>query len=428
MTNKEALELMTLNPSFKKYILNSIPQDLNKFEQGLYVYVKLCSVLNYDARFFAADQQGPMHEKQSNLNYLKTVGLENNEVVCYNFNLICIDLLRSIGIEANFMSGTNFDQANKKYGGHTDMYMSIPDVPQNELPYGLKIGERIVLYGFSDMTNFKIDKKLILKLLDNRFKVNMEERSKIFKSFEDAVAKIVDRVKIEDDLYHKQQNQEIYNQQKVQELEKEYKEFIYDEICFLTDREKIEIFLEQVGKIDLGDISSLKYANQLYSNIHESLDNAENYEFTIIKEKEAVDIYSMIGIVSFVGEESNFYLKITPPNKIEEIKHRELQDGFNKGQYDYIGAYFNANHIIPDIKSSYVEENTNLEVARMQINFHNKTGKWMDGPDFNIAQRLIEYCNYVDNIRDKSFISEGEVSPDNLTINNEDKENNQIIR
>ena len=409
MKNIEALELMKLNQNFENQIISNIPANLNKLEQGLYVYAKLCAVLNYDSHFFASDQKGPAAETHKNIEYVESVDIENNEVVCYDFNLICIRMLEKIGIDAVFKYGANFSDAEKIYGKHSDIYMLVPPLDDVEMPYGLKVGEEIVLFGHSDMTHLKVENRLIARLLDNRYKASGEERLKIKQAFDACLNKVIDIVLEEESIAVHQQNEEILNREKLNVLVSEYSKYSMIEQDFLSDNDKINIFLEQVSKIDLGDIASLKYAQRLYSQIEDDLENKEKYGFTIIKEKIANDVYGMVGVISFVGEDMNYYLKITPPNIIQEIKHRELQQGFNDGIFDYIGAYFNANHIIPDIKSEYIEENCNLEVARAKLQYFKEYGRWLDGEAFNIAKRLIDYCAYIDNMCDKSFVENDEI-------------------
>ncbi len=402
-TNYDALEIMRVNPNFKKSILRSLPDGLTRLEQGLFVYIKLCSVLNYDAGFFAAEQEGVEQEKQSDLHYIEKVGEETNDVVCYNFNLICIDLLKELGINAEFVSGTNFDDGTKAYGTHSDIVMHIPSMPKEDLPLGLKVDEEIVLYGHADMTNLKVGDKLRAILLDRRRNDQPELQTQIMENFYVLLDKIASIVRKQDNIFQKQQNEEKFNEQKVKMLEDKFYDYAYQEIGFLSDSEKIDIFLEQVGKIDLSEIASMKYVKKLYKSISSGLDNAENYGYTIIKEKKDNERFGMVGILSFAGEDSNFYIKITPPNEMNEIKHDILQEGFDNGTYDYIGGYYDINSIIPDIKSEYVEEHSNMDVARKQLEYHKKTGKWLTGNEWTVSPKLLAYCEYAEKMSNKTF-------------------------
>lgn len=410
-TNYDALEIMKVNPNFKKSILHSLPDGLTRLEQGLFIYAKLCSVLNYDAGFFAADQAGVEQQKQIDLDYIERVGEETNDVVCFNFNLICIDLLKELGINAEFVSDTNFDDGAKAYGTHSDIVMHIPPMPKKDLPLGLKVGEKIVLYGHADMTNLKVGDRLRAILLDRRRNDQPELRTQIMENFYVLLDKIASIVRKQDNIFQKQQNEEKFNEQKVKMLEDKFYDYAYQEIGFLSDSEKIDIFLEQVGKIDLSEIASMKYVKKLYKSISSGLDNSENYGYTIIKEKKDDERFGMVGILSFAGENSNFYIKITPPNEMNEIKHDILQEGFDNGTYDYIGGYYDINSIIPDIKSEYVEEHSNMDVARKQLEYHKQTGKWLSGNEWTVSPKLIAYCEYAEKMNNKTFNS-----PNNLNI------------
>ncbi len=410
-TNYDALEIMQINPNFKKSILRSLPGGLTRLEQGLFIYFKLCSVLNYDAGFFAAEQEGVDQQKQAYIEYIKRIGVDTNEVVCYNFNLICLDLLKEIGINAEFVRDGNFDYGEKMYGTHNDISMFIPPMPKEDIPQGLKIGEEIVLYGHVDMTNIKTGDRLNVVLRDTRREEDPEIRSQVLNDFHELSDKIANIVRKQDKLAQKQQNEEKLNEQKVQALENEFYDYSYQEIGFFSDNEKIDIFLEQVGKIDLGDVASIKYARKLYKSVSKSLDNADNYNFTIIKEKRNNGTYGMVGILSFVGKNSNFYIKITPPNKINEIKHNTLQEGFDKGIYDYIGGYYSVSSIIPDIKSNYVEEHSDVDTARQQIKYHKRTGKWLTGHQWEVSPKLIAYCQHTESMSNKTFNNGKSITP-----------------
>lgn len=404
LKNIEALELMQINPDFENKILSNIPEGLNKLEQGLYVYAKLCALLDYDSRFFASEQEGTMSMLHSDINYISSVSEDNPNVVCYNFNLICIRMLEKIGVKAVFTHGTNFDDADKYYGTHSDIYMLVPEMDESELPYGLQVGEEIVLFGHSDMSKIKVENRLTPRLLNNRNKCSKDVQLRTKQEFDSCVERIKDIVIKETEISKKQQNEEKLNREKLAELEDLYKSYIDRELDFLNDYDKINIFLEQVGKIDLGDIAAMKYATQLYKQIECDLENPNKYGFTVIKQRESGDVYGMVGIVSCVGVDQNFYIKITPPNEMSEIKHRDLQAGFDSGEFDYISAYFNANLIIPEIKSDFLIEHTDLNSAREQLYYHRKTGKWIEVNDKKVPQRLIDYVEYIDgNMRDKSF-------------------------
>lgn len=395
---------MNLNPDFENKIISNIPKNLNKLEQGLYVYAKLCAVLDYDSRFFASNQEGPMADLHRDVEYIKSVSEENPDVVCYDFNLICIRMLERIGIKAVFVSGGNFDDAEKYYGTHSDIYMLVPEMAEEELPFGVRVGEEILLHGHSDMTNLKIEEGISVRLLDGRNKRDRSYRVKVKTAFTECVEKIADIVVKETEINRRQQDEEVLNRGKLAEIEAKYDLYLDKEREFLSDYDKVNIFLEQVGKINLGDIAAMKYAKQLYENIECDLENPENYGFTIIRQRESEGVYGMVGIVSFIGIDKNFYIKITPPNEMSEIKHRDLQAGFDSGEYDYIDAYFNANLLIPEVKSEFLDEHIDLNIAREQICYHQKTGKWMEDNSKRVPKRLIEYVKYIDSdMRDKSF-------------------------
>ena len=93
MNNLEVLQSFNLNPALQNYVLNDIPKEYNKFQQAIYVYAKLCSVLNYDSGFLASDHQGPLKKMHENPNRLETISPQSTDIVCYEFNALCMKLL-----------------------------------------------------------------------------------------------------------------------------------------------------------------------------------------------------------------------------------------------------------------------------------------------------------------------------------------------
>ena len=384
MNNLEVLQSFNLNPALQNYVLNDIPKEYNKFQQAIYVYAKLCSVLNYDSGFLASDHQGPLQKMHKNPNRLETISPQNTDIVCYEFNALCMKLLNKIGIETHYYD----KNGQKEYGTHSDIYFIIPNI-NDKLPEGLMAGEKIVFQGYTDVTNFKVDGKVSVYSLDFRKKCN---------ELDSYVANIVEVVKKQFELEKKQQNEEVYNSLKVQQLEEKYKQFATSQQISITDEEKVNIFLEQINKIDLGNLAYLKYGLKLFKNIQKDLTEPANATFSIIREKQAPELYKLIGIFTYQGENDLFYLKIDPPSDITQISQFNLQADFDNDKFDYLSDYFSASAVIPQIQSKFIDD------LLKDINFSNlyrlQALNKNSSSDTKLPSQFVDYYEFV---KDRQF-------------------------
>lgn len=84
-----------VHQDLKQYILHSIPQEFDLLEKSIYIYAKLCRILEYDTIYYLNDQDENHLDERNIANY----NLENNKVVCYTFSYILSDLLSACGIK-----------------------------------------------------------------------------------------------------------------------------------------------------------------------------------------------------------------------------------------------------------------------------------------------------------------------------------------
>ena len=350
MTNQEVLELIDVNPVLQQQILDIIPQNLDKLSQGLFLYTKLCSILDYDDLFWASDQDGPAKERHADPKSINYINENYPYVVCYDFNIICAKLLNQIDIE------TEFDKQDytKEFGnGHTDLYMLIPE--QENLPKYLNLEDKVHLSGYSDMTNYKVYGD-VLPILQKRVNENFKDYKTRTKQFDNLVSSITKEVIKQDNIEKKRQAEKVYNKEKVEQLVQEYNTFATENNIKLDETEKFNILFEQIGKIDLRELPALEYAKQMFSNIVKDLENGtDKYKFSIIKEKQGPQTYSLTAIMTSKGQNGNYYLKIDPPHDLKEISQQELQEKFTNGDLDYLQAYFSEKAIIPNIQSPYID-------------------------------------------------------------------------
>lgn len=120
METKDTLyEKVELNPDLHDAIIEKMPEGISRLEKAAYIYAKMCTILTYDNRFMAANQKGEAAEKHKSLDYVSQISPENNEVVCFEFNMIYAKTLDEQGL--HFKSEYK-DMIGEDYGdGHANL-------------------------------------------------------------------------------------------------------------------------------------------------------------------------------------------------------------------------------------------------------------------------------------------------------------------
>ncbi len=99
METKDTLyKKVELNPDLHDVIIEKMPEGISGLEKAAYIYAKMCTILTYDNRFMAANQEGEAAEKHKSLDYVSQISPENNEVVCFEFNMIYAKMLDEQGL------------------------------------------------------------------------------------------------------------------------------------------------------------------------------------------------------------------------------------------------------------------------------------------------------------------------------------------
>lgn len=97
-TEDTLYEKVELNPELHDVILEQMPDGLSGLEKAAYIYAKMCTVLTYDNKFMAANQEGEAAEKHKSLDYVGQISPDNNVVVCFEFNMIYAKMLDEQGL------------------------------------------------------------------------------------------------------------------------------------------------------------------------------------------------------------------------------------------------------------------------------------------------------------------------------------------
>lgn len=95
-----------INPQLKHEVYEDMPSDLTAEEKAVYIYAKLCTILEYDDNIVSIEDKRITKIEKSNFNkqYLESVK-PKDKIICYDFARICAKFLNGIdGVTAVVLS------------------------------------------------------------------------------------------------------------------------------------------------------------------------------------------------------------------------------------------------------------------------------------------------------------------------------------
>ncbi len=138
------LNKIKLNENFVHEVIKNIPSNYGKLKSSIYIYKKLCLILNYniDTHIFRNDIS--YSEDIENLSIYPEISLGNPNVNCYNFAIIYAKLLETIGVDST-LQGLTFDNS---YEEHTYLSYYVEGIgivvdPIDNIYYGDLVNQKI---------------------------------------------------------------------------------------------------------------------------------------------------------------------------------------------------------------------------------------------------------------------------------------------
>lgn len=181
ITSNQTKHSFEINADIKNFILKDMPSDLTKLEKAIYIYSKLCKILDYDMEYYNDNANKRFIAEES----ISDVDLSNNNVVCYTFSYIYSGLLREIGID-------QIKEAKINKGEFVNKHASVEFVVDNivimadSTHAGAEIG---------DLTTLKVENK-INGLRCSQF--NIEKQNKVNQA-KKKVEMILEKEKIDEE-------------------------------------------------------------------------------------------------------------------------------------------------------------------------------------------------------------------------------------
>ena len=331
-TNDPLLAKINVNAELKDFILNGMDSNFTDLEKAIYIFIKMCKALTYDNEFFAVNQEGPLAEKHKTVDYIASISLLNNEVVCSEFNAIYAHMLHEFGINyKNFVSTVNgngdhdeeeFDEDFNRYGeGHlflkfrcgkylvkADSVTSIlqGDLMQAKLNQPLRglVCENV---NKQSQKEFKtIVDKVYNYIAQREFKITKNEPQQV-ETFEDIVSQFVD---------------------------------MSDKVKPIDINDKIDILIKKVNSTRMVGIDAYSYLLQLRKILFSKEEQKDNIKISIIRNFYG-DAAEALAIISTrtPDETGKMVIKrymFRPGMALIPVAIENLQENFDNGTMAYI--------------------------------------------------------------------------------------------
>ena len=72
-----------IDSDLEQAIIEGMPEDVTELEKAIYIYIKMCKLLTYDDEYYAVNQTGIATVKRRNIDFVSSITLKNNKVVCF---------------------------------------------------------------------------------------------------------------------------------------------------------------------------------------------------------------------------------------------------------------------------------------------------------------------------------------------------------
>lgn len=324
-----------IDSDLENAIMDGFPYDASELEMAIYVYIKMCKVLTYDEEYYAVNQMGVATEKHRSTSHIASITPINNEVVCFEFNIIYAKFLNMLGI--NFASNYKYSVGEAYGDGHANLDFRCGKFLVN--------ADSVTSILQGDIANAKINHPLV--------GINcLNKNSKTMAEFVDAYQKMYMLVASQE---KNKCGDDILKNESLDELLDEYAHKT-NNIKEVSLDERLSILIDKVNKKGMVGVDSLSYALHLRKILFNEEERKNNVKIIIIRNNEPFD-KDKVAMPSVIVALNKYGFKNTPnetvyfyynPNKeLIAVTSEELQSRFNSGTFEYIA---NDDPKIPGIK------------------------------------------------------------------------------
>ena len=303
-----------------KAILDGMPSTFNPLEKAIYIYIKMCKILTYDSEYFASNNVGYSTLKHLDSSYAFNITPENNEAVCFEFNLIYSKLLSELKINFETYYG------NGVYGrGHANLKFRYGDY--------IVFSDAILNTIKSDLTYAKLNQPLRGLKCENVSSDTVDKFNKIFNKVYEIIIK--QENKKESPYIHVHTYDEL-----ISEYQKHTKNIKSIDLI-----EKISILLSKLNSLGLKQIDYFSYALQLRKILFNEDERSNNISAVIVAKKIGPSyalkkVPYMIVTVNedgfLINSDKNKYYYLEDNGVLMPVTSEELKEDFDSEKLKYI--------------------------------------------------------------------------------------------
>ncbi len=321
-----------IDAELKMTILANMPTNVTLLEKAMYIYLKMCKILTYDEEYYVYNQRGEVVKKHENIDHVAEINLQNNKVVCYEFNIIYAKLLAELGID--------FQIDSRSLGGFGGAHANL------RLRQGKFIVEAdsvtSILQG--DMVQAKLNQPLVgLKCLNINQDTQAEFRLKLSNMYY-----LVARQELKET--QKEQIMVVERVESFADILRQYQQTNPVKENKITLTHKLTIIIAKVKQASLYGVDAMSYILQLKKILFNNDELRRNFNFSIIRENnnpaKAVAVFTINEADIYEDAPENNYYIYCPPQDLTRIDEQEIAERFNNGYWSYIN---NEKHCIPGI-------------------------------------------------------------------------------
>ena len=333
ITKDTKYQNIQINSDLEYEITKGMPENATDLEKAIYIYIKMCKLLTYDEEYYALNQKGEATEKHKSIDYVSSVTLENNKVVCFEFNIIYSKLLNKLGINFSCSYGKNPFGMDNPFGeidygrGHANLEFRSDKFLVN--------ADSVTSILQGDMMRAKLNQPLVGLNCINRNQQTQRE-------FKESLTKMYQLIAQQEKGLN--ENKQVEHIQTLDELLEEYSH-VTTNIHDISLNERLSILINKVNSTGIVGIDSLSYVLQLRKILFDEEQRMNNIAVTVLRNNEPFEegkvamasaIFTLNGQSFEDKPEQNIYYCFNPNHELVPITKEELQAKFNDGKLEYV--------------------------------------------------------------------------------------------
>ena len=274
--------------------------------------------------YYAVNQKGVATEKHRTTDFISQITLDNNKVVCFEFNLIYSKLLNELGLNFNSeykgMVGESYGDSHANLEFRADKFLVSADSVTS------------ILLG--DIMQAKLNQPLVGLKCVNKNKQTQQE-------FQAALTKMYQLIAEQD---RSIENYQVGHVQTLDELLDEYSA-VTQNIKEISLEERVSILIDKVNSTKMVGIDSMSYVLQLKKILFTEEQRKNNIAMTIVRNNEPFEddrvamstaIFALNDLGFETNPDQNVYYCFNPNNELVLITKEELQSKFDEGKFEYV--------------------------------------------------------------------------------------------